>query len=322
MEFEDAIVFSVLGLPVTAYALCLTLSLAAGLALFFALGKKRGIGPETLWRAALLALPLGLAGARLFYCAARIYYYLEIGLENTLRLWDGGYALWGAVGGAALAAVIAAKSGKEPLGRLMDALAPPAALVIALMRFAEYFSGEGRGFYMDQEAFCFFPLSVYRADYGEWNLAVFVWEGAAALLILAVLLRKQRKEGNTARLFLLLYSACQIWLESMRHDRTLRWLFVRVSQLTAALVIVGLMAGALVRWAQRRECRRAKPSEIVLCWAAVLAGAGVSIAMEFSVEGKIFVDLPVWAAYAIMACACAVIGLAAYQTIFRSLKKE
>ena len=322
MEFEDAIVFSVSGLPVTSYALCLVLSLGVGLALFFYLGKKRGIGPDTLWRAALLALPMGLAGARLFYCAARIYYFLEIGLENTLRLWDGGYALWGAAGGVALSAVIAAKSGKEPLGRLMDALAPPAALVIALTRFAEYFSGEGRGFYMDQEAFCFFPVSVYRADYGEWNLAVFVWEGAVALAILVVLLRKKRKEGNTARLFLLLYSTCQMWLESMRHDRTLRWLFVRVSQLTAALVIVGLMAAALIRWAHNRDRRLASPGEIVLCWAAVLAGAGISIAMEFSVEGKIFVDLPVWAAYAIMACACASIGAAAYREVFRSLKDE
>ncbi len=320
MEFEDAIVFSAFGRPVTAYALCLTLSVAAGLALFFFLGKKQGIGEDGLFRAALLALPLALLGARLFYCVARIYYFLEIGLENVLRLWDGGYALWGAAGGAALAAVIAAKTEKRPVGQMMDALAPPAALVIALTHFAEYFSGEGRGFYMDQEAFCFFPVSVYRADYGEWNLAVFVWEGITALAILAVLLRKKRKTGDTARLFLLLYSACQIWLESMRHDRTLRWLFVRVSQLTAALVIVGLMAAALVRWIRNREQRRMGPLSVVLCWAAVLAGAGVCIAMEFSVEGKIFVDLPVWTAYAVMACACAGIGAAGYRAVFRSLK--
>ena len=321
MEFEDSILFSVFGLPVTAYALCLALSLAAGLALFFFLGKKREIGRDALWLTALLALPLGLLGARLFYCAARLYYFLEIGLENALRLWDGGYALWGAAGGAALAAVIAAKTEKQPLGKLMDVLAPPAALVIALTRFAEYFSGEGRGLYVDEEALCFFPVSVYRADYGEWHLAGFVWEGLAALIILAVLLRGRRKAGNTARLFLLLYSACQIWLESMRRDSALRWLFVRVSQLTAGLVIAGLMIAAVVRWMRKPENRRMKPAGIALCWAAVLAAIGICIAMEFSVEGKVFVDLPVWAAYAIMAACCVGIGAAAYQTVFRSLKE-
>ena len=320
MEFEDSIIFSVAGLPVTAYALCLFFSLTAGLSLFFVLGKKRGIGQDALWRTALLALPLGLIGARLFYCVARIHFFLEIGLENTLRLWDGGYALWGAVGGCALAAVIAAKMGKQPVGRLMDVLSPPAALVIALTRFAEYFSSEGRGLYMDEEAFCFFPVSVYRADYDMWHLAVFMWEGVVALIILAILLRGQRKTGNTARLFLLLYSACQIWMESMRRDSTLRWLFVRVSQLTAGLVIAGLMAAAVVRWAKRPESRRMKLAGIILCWAIVLAGVGICIAMEFSVEGKVFVDLPVWAAYAIMACCCVGIGTAAYQAVFRSLK--
>lgn len=322
MEFEDTILFSVSGLPVTAYALCLVISLAAGLALFFILGKKRRIRRDALWLTALLALPLGLLGARLFYCVARVHYYLEIGLENVLRLWDGGYALWGAVGGVSLSAVIAGKMEKQPVGKLLDALAPPAALVIALTRFAEYFSSEGRGLYMDEEAFCFFPVSVYRADYEIWHLAVFAWEGLAALIILGVLQRRQRKTGQTARLFLLLYSACQIWMESMRRDSTLRWLFVRVSQLTAGLVIVGLMIAAVVRWARNPEKRRMKPSGIILCWAAVLAGVGVCIAMEFSVEGKIFVDLPVWAAYAIMAFCCVVIGAAAYQTVFRSLKTE
>ncbi len=107
----------------------------------------------------------------------------------------------------------------------------------------------------------------------------------------------------------------------MRRDSTLRWLFVRVSQLTAGLVIVGLMAAATVRWARKAENRRMKLSGIALCWAAMLAGIGVCIAMEFSVEGKVFVDLPVWAAYAIMAACCAGIGAAAYQTVFRSLKE-
>ena len=46
------------------------------------------------------ALPLGLVGARLFYCLSRLAIYTDMGLVNVLRLWDGGYALWGAVGGA------------------------------------------------------------------------------------------------------------------------------------------------------------------------------------------------------------------------------
>jgi len=99
----------IFGRPVTAYALCVVVSLALGLLMLWREQKKRQMKTETAEIFALLALPLGLIGARAFYCLARISFYLEIGAVNMLRLWDGGYALWGAVGGAALAAVLTAK---------------------------------------------------------------------------------------------------------------------------------------------------------------------------------------------------------------------
>jgi phosphatidylglycerol:prolipoprotein diacylglycerol transferase len=322
MEFEDMILFSVFGRPVTAYALCLAAALGAGLFLFFAAGKKRRIPGDTLWRAALLALPLGLLCARAFYCIVRVYYFLEVGLDAMLRFWDGGYALWGAVGGSALAMGITAKTKKEPAAPLMDAAAIAGSLIIGLMRFAEYFSGEGRGFYLENEAFCFFPVAVFRADYEEWHLAVFLWEGLIALMILAALLRRERRAGKTAQLFLILYGASQILMESLRQDNTLRWLFVRVSQLTAALVIAGFLIFAVIRWSRNPDRRKMSGAQLVLCWAVVLLSVGACIAMEFSVEGKIFVTLPIWTAYVIMALACVCIGTAAYRATFHSVKEE
>ena len=58
---------------------------------------------------------------------------------------------------------------------------------------------------------------------------------------------------------------------------------------------------------------------ILLCWAAVLLGVGLCVAMEFSVDGKILEWLPVWGGYGVMALSCIVIGTAAYQVIFKSL---
>ena len=319
MEFEDSILLSVFGLPVTAYALCLTISLGAGLLLFFGLGKKRRVRESALWSAALLGVPFGIIGARAFYCLARFFMYQEMGFLSVLRLWDGGYALWGAVGGAALAGWLGAKRHGEKPGAVLDILAIAGALTIALGRFAEYFSLQGFGPYVENESLCFFPLAVYRESYDAWSYAVFFMEGLSALVILLVLLRKTRPRGNTARLFLLLYSACQILWESLRRDSVLRWLFVRVSQLTAALVIAGLMIFAVIRWAKEKKHRRMKTGAILLCWAAVLLGVGLCVAMEFSVDGKILEWLPVWGGYGVMALSCIVIGTAAYQVIFKSL---
>ena len=320
MDESLPVVFSLLGLPVTAYALCLVISLGAGLLCFFRDGKGRGLGADSLWRTALLALPLGLVGARLFHWMGSFSYYEEMGLEALLRLWNGGFALWGAVGGVALAALIGGKSARQPVSGLLDALAAPAALTIGLMRFAEYFSGEGIGPYVESEWFCRFPFAVYRPDYEVWNWAVFVLEGIAALAAAAVLKRKKRPAGDTARLFLLLYSGCQITLESLRRDHCLRWLFVRVSQLTALIVILGLMLAAAVRWL--RNNRKIKPVRAALPWLAVAVFSGAVVAIEFSFDGKILRDLPVWAGYLIMACCSLGISWAAYRLVFQKQTKE
>ena len=159
-----------------------------------------------------------------------------------------------------------------------------------------------------------FPFAVYRADYEVWNWAVFILEGIAALVIFLVLRSKKRPAGDTARLFLLLYSACQITLESLRRDHCLRWLFVRVSQLTALIVILGLMIAAILRFRENRNS--IKPGQVVLSWLLVTLFAGIVVTIEFSFDGKILRDLPVWAGYLIIAgCSCG-IGWAASRLVF------
>lgn len=308
--------FTIFGRPVTAYALCIALSLAMGLWLLGREQKRRGLRADTAGIFALLSLPLGLLGARAFYCLARISFYLEIGAENMLRLFDGGYALWGAAGGAALAALMTAKITGQKCAAILDALAAPGALTIALCRFAEFFSGEGIGMYVENESFWRFPFAVCN-EYGEWYWAVFLLEGAAALAIfLVLLLQKRRAAGEEAKIFLILYCACQILLESLRRDNFLRWLFVRVSQLTAVLVLAGLMMPALIPWLRRPRDRRMPPARMAARLGIFLLCIGISIWMEFAIDKSAVI--PVWACYSVMAVCCIGIGCTAYQIVLRS----
>jgi len=317
MELEEMVVFSLLGLPVTSYALCLALGLGAGLLLYFWWARRQGIGENPRWRGALLALPLGVIGARLFYCLARIYLYEEIGLDAVFRLWEGGYALWGAVGGAALGGFLAAKISRCSAASLLDAMAFPGAVMIALARLAEYFSGEGRGLPVENETFQRFPLAVYYEAFDAWYIPVFLLEALAALAIAwAVAKRKPARPGDGARLFLLLYSACQITLESLRRDLCLKWLFVRVSQVTALIVILGLMAAATLRFCASKKSRLVSPRKAALRWLAVALSAGLVVLMEFSVDGKLLQSIPLSVNYLVIALCSAVIGWAAYGLVF------
>lgn len=309
------VMFSLFGLPVTAYALCLVLSLCAALALLALQCRRMALKPGTASGLALLVLPLGLLGARAFYCLARLSFYAEIGLSHALMLWQGGYALWGAVAGAVLGALLTARRTAQSPARLLDALSAPGALAIALCRLAEPLSGEGIGMYVESESLCFFPLAVQNV-WGEWYYSVFLPEALAALIIMAVLLRRMRPAGESAKLFFVLYCAGQVLLESLRRDNFLRWLFVRVSQLTCALVMAALMIAALVRLARAGRLHGRALRRMAACFAVYLVGVGCVVALEFAIDKS--ADLPVWAAYVLMAVCCAVMGVSCHRAVFRA----
>ena len=320
MEMKN-VLFTVFGLPVTLYALCVVVAVTAGLLLFCWEQRRSRLHPDTAEIFALLALPLGLIGARLFYCLCRLPIYLAMGVGNILRLWDGGYALWGAVGGVVLAAILAAKLTKQSAVKLLDALAAPAALTIALCRFAELANGEGIGMELYEPFFQRFPFAVYDADWEVWFWAVCVAEGLAALVITGVLLcLKKNAPGGKAKLFLILYCSSQILLESLRRDQFLRWLFVRVSQLTAVLVLGGLMFWALYRWVKAPAELRMPKKQLILNWVIFLLCVGVCIGMEFAVDKS--ADMPVWLCYSIMAVCCVVFGYTSYRLIMKGVSAK
>ena len=314
------VMFEIFGLPVTLYALCVAAALALGFMLLALQQKKHGLTADTAEIYALLALPLGLVGARLFYCLSRLTLYMEMGLGNIFRLWDGGYALWGAVLGAAVAALLAAKITRQSAAKLLDALSAPAALVIALCRLAEMTNGEGIGMEVYAPFFQRFPFAIFEADWEVWFWAVCLLEAAAALAIFAaVLTKKPGKPGDHAKLFCILYCSSQILLESLRRDQFLRWLFVRVSQLTAVLVLGGLMFHALYKWVKAPADKRMPKGKLIVNWVVFLLCVGICIAMEFAVDKAAF--MPVWLCYTIMGVCCIVFGYTSYQLIMKGTKE-
>lgn len=325
MEELRYVLCEVLGRPVTLYALLLTLACAVGVLMLLLGHKRTGLRMDTAEIFILLALPLGLVGARLFYCLVQWDYYREIGLVKILYLWNGGYSLWGAFGGVVIAALITAKITRQSVVKLMDALAAPAALVIALCRFAEFADGQGHGLEIAEDAPMIFQRFPFATMHPQWEIpcwAVYRLSGLVMLVICVVLLlKKQKRTGDRAKLFMVLFCSSQILLESLRADNYLVWakLFIRVSQLTAVLVLAGMMLYALYRWMKTPVNARMSQPTLVINWLMALAFAGVDIWMQFAVQKS--ASIPEWLCYALMALSSAGFGVASYQLILKGTKE-
>lgn len=158
---------------------------------------------------------------------------------SVLRTWEGGFMLYGAVLGALLAAGLLARRCGAGVTATLDELAVPGLLAVAVCRLGEGLTGEGVGAWVESAALMRFPFAVQN-EFGEWQLAVFVLEAAAALLITLAVLRVQAGRGERITTALLLYACCQVVLESLRMDSCLKIGFVRVSQVISAVVILGV----------------------------------------------------------------------------------
>ena len=242
----------------------------------------------------LAAIPAALVGARLAYCLSRFsFYFVEMGPLSVLRVWEGGCMLYGAALGALLAAAFVAKRRGASVPATLDELAAPGMLAVMICRLGEWGTGEGVGAWIENEALMRFPFAVMN-EYEEWQLAVFLFEAIAALVILLALLRMKRASGEKILSALLWYACCQVMLESMRMDSCLKIGFVRISQVISALVILGVTCLRAHRAGGRQlALRRGLP--VAACVAAV---GGIEWALDKTPVSNILL-------YAAMLALCA-----------------
>ena len=262
-------------LYVTPYSLTILAGVLAGLLLVW---RKKAVRP-LLPAVVLGALLLGHVCWCLFCppdleAAEGIFYMM-------LRPWQGGYTLYGALLGGALGALVSGRVAGVKWLDALDALAPGACAVIIFARVGELFTGEGIGRWAEMDWTHFFPLSfcTYHDDfYEEWRYLVWFWEALAALILLAVLFRQERRSlprGHQTAVFLTVLGTTQILLEQMRRDNYLRLIiFVRVNQLAAIITLIIVLAALLIR------CRSGKTT-VILSLAVLLLAGLADMASEF-----------------------------------------
>ena len=291
--------FEIGSFPVFGYGSLVALAALAALLLMVYTGKKQGLPAGTVSWFAVLAIPLALLLARAGYCMANLKWALERGAGYFFQFTKGGFLLYGGVAGGILAAWLTSRLVKQPLARVLDAAAAPAALLITVGRLAEYLVGAGYGYCIEEWFDPWMEISMipwedpsllYRFPFGvqdyyeSWNFAIFLPEALTALVILVILLAmKKRKGGAAAQLMLLVYACGQIIWESMRQDQVLRWGFIRANQMLSAVVIVAVVVScwlSLSKDERKKNCLWLGLVKVALC-------SGIVIVMEFALEQKI-----------------------------------
>ncbi|HPJ01944.1 MAG TPA: prolipoprotein diacylglyceryl transferase [Candidatus Limiplasma sp.] len=288
----------------TAYGACAAVGALLAAMVMLWLGKRNNLPKGTAMAAVLYGTVGALLGSRIVYCAAMIESIsVDFGLLFIVRLWEGGYTLFGGLWGGLAGIALYVRLTRQTAKPLLDIAAPAAALFLMMIRLGEAFTSQGLGFYVEQTAWQFFPFAVQDA-YGYWNAPVYVFEAFAAFVIAAVCLRAalHSRPGMATALLFTLVSLSQILLDSWRHDEYIRFGFVHFNQLAAVATLAVLL---LIRVFHRVKQSGWNAWHIIRS-AAFAPLVGVLIWVEFALEKS---DISNVILYCIMAAALCAMGV-------------
>ena len=232
------------------YGIILAVAMLAGLLLCMKQARRYGLTQDHVLDLVLWAVPSCIIGARLYY----VIFYLDLyrnddgslNWDEMVAVWDGGLAIYGAVIAALIVAFFYTRHKKLPFFAMTDLGALGLILGQIIGRWANFINREAFGGLTDLP--WRMRLWVSSTQYIEVHptfLYESLWNLAGLLLLLFVISKGRRFDGENTWFYFLWYGLGRFWIEGLRTDSLylFDWTFlgepIRVSQaLSLVLVIV------------------------------------------------------------------------------------
>lgn len=225
------------------YAICILAGLMLAVHLAMKEAPRKKIRSDDVLDFILLAFPLSIIGARLYYVIFSWSEYKD-NILSIFAIWNGGIAIYGGLITGAVVLYFFSQYRFINTIDFLDIAAPSVLIAQAIGRWGNFFNQEAYGnpvpnldylpsFIRDQ----MFIDEAYRQPTflfeSLWNLLGFI--------VICILRRKPKllKRGEVTAFYLIWYGCGRLLIEGLRTD-SLMFLGIRVSQwLSALLILVG-----------------------------------------------------------------------------------
>lgn len=233
------------------YAICILSGLILAVYLSMREAPRKNILPDDILDFILIAFPLAIVGARLYYVIFEWKNYIQHPLE-VFAIWNGGLAIYGGLlTGAFVLYIYSQRKLINPLD-FLDIAAPGVLLAQSIGRWGNFVNQEAYGAVVKN--LNYLPSFIRDQMYidGAYRQPTFLYESLWNLVGFVVILVLRRrpnflKRGEITAFYLLWYGFGRMIIEGMRTD-SLMFFGLRVSQwLSALLILVGLILLILQR---------------------------------------------------------------------------
>ena len=265
------------------YGIILAIGLLAGLLLCTKQAKRYGLTEDNVLDMVLWAVPSCIIGSRIYY----VIFYLDLyrNADGSLdwgrivAIWDGGLAIYGTVIVGALVAFLYTRHKKLKFGAMTDLAVMGLLLGQCIGRWANFINREAFG----AETTLPWRMRLWTSatEYIEVHPTFFyesLWNLIGLLLILFVVSKARRFDGENTWFYFLWYGLGRFWIEGLRTDSLylFDWTFmgepIRVSQALSLLLAVA----AAVMLFYNIKIKKHSPDELLVNQVAAKAAAAAA----------------------------------------------
>ena len=248
-EFElDSVAFRLGSFEIAWYALLITLGMLMAIAYGIVQTRKIGLKTDELLDFAIIAIPVGIIGARLYYVLSKPDSF--DGFLEIINIRSGGLAIYGGLLAGALAVFITCLVKKIKFMAFADCVMPGIMLAQGIGRWGNFMNGEAFG--AETDIFCRMGvnnvLTGYRTLYVHPTfLYESLWCVTGFLLIALLIKRFKQYDGQIFLITCAWYGLGRMLIEGLRADSLYTYIgdfSFRTSQVLAGailLICVGLL---------------------------------------------------------------------------------
>lgn len=222
----DPTAFSLGPISVRWYGIILGTAALFGLYLAIREGKRFNIIPDFFMDLLLIGVPSAIVGARIYYVAFKWDDYKN-NLWDIVKIWNGGIAIYGALIGAIVAAILYSRAKGYSFWRIADICAPSLIAGQMIGRWGNFINQEAHGGEVSESflrntlhlpSFIVDQMNIDGIYYHPTFLYESIWNLAGLLFLFWLRRRPFLRSGELFAGYFIWYSVGRFWIEGLRTD--------------------------------------------------------------------------------------------------------
>lgn len=237
LPIPNPIAFNLFGLDIRWYAITMILGILSAFAVAYYRSRRFEFKEDSILDFLIIVVPCSVIGARLYYVFFRWTYY-SVHTNEIFAIRNGGLAIHGAVLVGLIVAYLFCRYKKYNFFKFLDLVAPALALGQCIGRWGNYFNMEAHG------RITTVPWAIPIYDLAgeiQYVHPTFLYESIWDLMLFFFILyyedHREKKCGQAACMYFMIYSFGRFFIEGLRTD-SLMFFGLKTAQILSIILFV------------------------------------------------------------------------------------